>query len=88
MNIVLWKLVMHCKVFGFLFVFSPFHQTDGPGVYLTSVSEEYAHAARTFGFSKKDLWHLSVASIDFIFAPESVKNKLRERWQEAFPHDP
>ena len=55
---------------------------------MTSVSEEYAHAARTFGFSKKDLWHLSVASIDFIFAPESVKNKLRERWQEAFPHDP
>ncbi|KAK7116274.1 N6-Methyl-AMP deaminase-like [Littorina saxatilis] len=62
--------------------------TDGTGVYQTTVSEEYAHAARTFNFSRKDLWHLSLASIDCIFAPESVKNKLREKWQAAFPHDP
>ncbi|XP_076465708.1 N6-Methyl-AMP deaminase-like [Babylonia areolata] len=61
--------------------------TDGSGVYMTSVSEEYMHAARTFNFSKKDLWLISNASIDSSFAPESVKERLREKWQLARPQD-
>lgn len=61
--------------------------TDGPGVYITSLSVEYAHAACTFNFSKQDLWKLSVASIEYIFAPESVKQMLRQKWDAACPKD-
>lgn len=61
--------------------------TDGKGVYTTSLSDEYAHCASTFDFSKKDLWLLSLASIDCIFAPDSVKQTLREKWQTQYPHD-
>ena len=68
-------------------LFSEMFQTDGTGVYMTSLSHEYAHAASTFNFSKQDLWHLSLASIDSIFAPERVKMKLKERWQAAWPGD-
>lgn len=62
--------------------------TDGKGVYKTTLSEEYAHAARTFNFSKASLWHLSVAAIDCIFAPDSVKATLKEKWHLQYPHDP
>ena len=51
-------------------------------MYLTTASEEYAHAARTFNFSRSELFDISLASIDSIFAPESVKTKLRRKWQE------
>lgn len=62
-------------------------QTDGKGVYQTSLTKEYIHVARTFNFSKNDLWHLSLASIEYIFAPETVKNKLKDKWNTAYAKD-
>nr|KAG5705959.1 hypothetical protein BaRGS_010849 [Batillaria attramentaria] len=36
--------------------------TDGKGVFTSTLSEEYAHAAGTFNFSKKDLGQIGVSS--------------------------
>lgn len=62
-----------------------FPQTDGKGVYKTSLSGEYIHAARTFSFSKQDLWQLTLGSIDHIFAPDTIKTLLHNKWQLACP---
>ncbi|KAL8575405.1 hypothetical protein ACOMHN_000021 [Nucella lapillus] len=59
--------------------------TDGTGVYVTSVSEEFAHAARTFHLTRPDLWRLSLAAIDSCFAPDTVKAQLRDQWHRARP---
>ncbi|XP_025077918.1 adenosine deaminase-like protein [Pomacea canaliculata] len=59
--------------------------TDGKGVYKTSLSGEYIHAARTFSFSKQDLWQLTLGSIDHIFAPDTIKTLLHNKWQLACP---
>ena len=58
-------------------------QTDDKGIFSTSLSEEYAIAADTFGFSTEDLWSFSYDAINYIFAGEDVKKLLREKWQES-----
>lgn len=55
--------------------------TDDKGVFSTSLSEEYSIAADTFNLSRRQLWDLSYNSIDHIFADETVKEKLREKWR-------
>lgn len=59
--------------------------TDDKGVFNTSLSEEYAIAARTFGLGRTEVWQLSLASIDAIFADDSVKQMLRDTWEKLKP---
>ncbi|XP_046863499.1 adenosine deaminase-like protein [Xenia sp. Carnegie-2017] len=56
--------------------------TDDKGVFVSSLSEEYFIAGRTFGLSKMELWELSYKSIEHIFQPDVVKQKLQEKWKK------
>eukprot|EP00128_Syssomonas_multiformis_P002371 Colp12_sorted_trinity150504_noHs@17098 len=56
--------------------------TDDKGVFDTTLSKEYAHAARHFSLSKQQLYELSKQAIEYIFADETVKQQLREMWDE------
>ena len=58
-------------------------QTDDKGIFSTSLSHEYALAAAAFGLSSKQLFELSRASIECIFAPEHDKEALRQQWRES-----
>jgi adenosine deaminase len=57
-------------------------QTDDKGIFSTSLSHEYALAAAAFGLSPKQLFELSRAGIECVFAPESDKEALRQLWRE------
>lgn len=57
--------------------------TDDKGIFSTSLSHEYALAAVAFGLSPKQLFELSRASIECIFAPEHDKEALRQLWRES-----
>ncbi|XP_071104265.1 N6-Methyl-AMP deaminase-like [Haliotis cracherodii] len=59
--------------------------TDGKGVYQTTVTEEYVHAAQAFGLTRLKLWQLSLQSIDHIFADEATKQTLRRKWESIKP---
>ena len=61
----------------------PVLQTDDKGVFSTSLSEEYSIAANTFQLGKDALWDLSYNAIDYIFAGDGLKAKLREKWQRV-----
>lgn len=61
-------------------------QTDDKGVFCTDLSQEYQLVASTFGLSHEALWNLSQQAIDCIFAPETVKQKLKQRWTYLKPH--
>ncbi|CAK6961590.1 adenosine deaminase-like protein isoform X1 [Scomber scombrus] len=56
--------------------------TDDKGVFCTDLSQEYQLAASTFGLSREAVWTLSQQAIDCIFAPEAVKQQLRQKWTE------
>lgn len=60
-------------------------QTDDKGVFSTDLSQEYELAASTFGLSRQAVWTLSQQAIDCIFAPEDVKQQLRQRWTDLKP---
>uniref|UniRef100_A0A3P8RQD7 N6-Methyl-AMP deaminase n=1 Tax=Amphiprion percula TaxID=161767 RepID=A0A3P8RQD7_AMPPE len=59
--------------------------TDDKGVFCTDLSQEYQLAASTFGLSNEDIWKLSQQAIDCIFAPEDVKQQLKQKWKELHP---
>ncbi|XP_033750124.1 adenosine deaminase-like protein [Pecten maximus] len=59
--------------------------TDDKGMFDTSLSEEYAIAARTFELDRESVWRLSLSSIDAIFADDDVKQMLRNKWHELKP---
>ncbi|XP_060072113.1 adenosine deaminase-like protein [Ylistrum balloti] len=59
--------------------------TDDKGMFDTTLSEEYAIAARTFKLDRQSVWTLSLASIDAIFADDVVKQTLRNKWHELKP---
>ncbi|XP_054865160.1 adenosine deaminase-like protein, partial [Amphiprion ocellaris] len=59
--------------------------TDDKGVFCTDLSQEYQLAASTFGLSNEDVWKLSQQAIDCIFAPEDVKQQLKQKWKELHP---
>ncbi|XP_065198797.1 adenosine deaminase-like protein [Sycon ciliatum] len=71
----------------FLYWFSRGHPlcicTDDKGVFATTLSEEYLHAANAFNLSKAQLLSISRGAIDLIFADDAVKASLHEQW-EAF----
>lgn len=62
-----------------------FAQTDDKGVFLADLSDEYALAASTFGLSRKQLFELSLASIDCTLADEPTKRALRDAWEASRP---
>ncbi|KAM7414810.1 hypothetical protein PAMA_019567 [Pampus argenteus] len=59
--------------------------TDDKGVFCTDLSQEYQLAASTFGLSREAVWTLSQQAIDCIFAPETVKQQLRQKWIDLQP---
>ncbi|XP_008277138.1 N6-Methyl-AMP deaminase [Stegastes partitus] len=59
--------------------------TDDKGVFCTDLSQEYQLAASTFGLNHEDVWKLSQQAIDCIFAPEDVKQQLKQKWKELHP---
>ncbi|KAG7523040.1 adenosine deaminase [Solea senegalensis] len=59
--------------------------TDDKGVFCTDLSQEYQLAASTFGLSHDAMWKLSQQAIDCIFAPETVKQQLRQKWIDLQP---
>ncbi|GAA6224044.1 adenosine deaminase-like protein [Lates japonicus] len=59
--------------------------TDDKGVFCTDLSQEYQLAASTFGLSREAIWKLSHQAIDCIFAPETVKQQLRQKWIDLQP---
>ncbi|KAG7252504.1 hypothetical protein CRUP_001726 [Coryphaenoides rupestris] len=50
------------------------------------LSQEYQLAASTFGLTPEDVWKLSQQAIDCTFAPENVKQQLKQRWIDLRPH--
>lgn len=56
--------------------------TDGKGIFQCSLSGEYILAAKTFQLNHDELLQLSKNSIDYIFADEETKKKLKFRWTE------
>lgn len=62
--------------------FFSFFQTDGKGVFQCSLSGEYILAAKAFHLSQEELWQLSEKSIDYIFADDKTKKKLKSQWAE------
>ncbi|XP_029430710.1 adenosine deaminase-like protein isoform X2 [Rhinatrema bivittatum] len=59
--------------------------TDDKGVFATALSEEYRLAAAVFNLTPLQIWNLSYDSINYIFASDSVKSKLQEKWKELKP---
>ncbi|XP_061773707.1 adenosine deaminase-like protein isoform X1 [Nerophis ophidion] len=59
--------------------------TDDKGVFSTDLSQEYQLAAATFGLDQQAVWALSQQAIDCIFAPDALKQQLRQKWTELQP---
>lgn len=59
--------------------------TDDKGVFSTNLSQEYQLAASTFGLSREAVWNLSQQAIDCIFAPDTVKQQLKQKWDAIKP---
>lgn len=59
--------------------------TDDKGVFATELSQEYKLAATTFGLSQEAVWKLSQQAIDYIFAPDTVKEQLKQKWRDLQP---
>lgn len=53
--------------------------TDDSGVFGTSLSEEYAIAAASFGLSDSQLRDLAAAAAEYTFLPAAAKSQLKER---------
>lgn len=54
--------------------------TDGKGAFNTTLSNEYMIATKNSGMSLEEIFKQSKASIDHIFANNSVKSMLRLKW--------
>ncbi|XP_005987823.1 adenosine deaminase-like protein isoform X1 [Latimeria chalumnae] len=59
--------------------------TDGKGVFATDLSQEYQLAASVFNLSPSQMWDISYQAIDYIFASDDIKSKLRRRWNNLRP---
>lgn len=63
--------------------------TDDKGVFCTELSQEYQLAASTFGLTREAVWRHSEQAIDCTFAPEPIKQQLKQTWKKmkllAFP---
>uniref|UniRef100_A0A452HH35 Adenosine deaminase domain-containing protein n=1 Tax=Gopherus agassizii TaxID=38772 RepID=A0A452HH35_9SAUR len=59
--------------------------TDDKGVFATDLSQEYHMVAKTFNLMPSQMWDLSYESINYIFASDSIKLKLKEQWHKLKP---
>lgn len=59
--------------------------TDDKGVFCTDLSREYQLAASTFGLTPEDVWRLSQQAIDCTFAPDNLKQQLKQKWIDLRP---
>lgn len=57
--------------------------TDDSGVFSTSLSREYAHAAQAFQLTSGDMLALAHASVEHSFATPAEKQTLRNRISQA-----
>ena len=57
--------------------------TDDPGVFHTTLSTEYIVAAKHLGLTSAELYRLAAGSIEFCFADEELKAKLRATFKKA-----
>lgn len=56
-------------------------QTDGKGVYGSTLTEEYVKAATTFGMTKNELKDYVLSTIDSIFESQTFKQDLKEKFK-------
>ena len=56
--------------------------TDDKGVFKCSLSSEYNLAMENFDWSRNTMFELSRQAIEYIFAGDSLKEKLRREWDE------
>lgn len=56
--------------------------TDDPGLFQTSLTQEYAKAARLFGLSRDDLHHIILQSVHCSFLPRDGKMALMQQFQD------
>ena len=54
--------------------------TDDKGIFSTTLSEEYAIAAKTLSLTVKDLQNLSCKAVQFTFESDSFKRELEKNW--------
>eukprot|EP00850_Spirogloea_muscicola_P001660 SM000006S19425 [mRNA] locus=s6:588855:599099:- [translate_table: standard] len=55
--------------------------TDDCGVFSTYLSREFALAAAAFDLNKQDLKELALRSVNYVFAPSSIKQQLHLEFQ-------
>ncbi|GAQ87811.1 Adenosine deaminase [Klebsormidium nitens] len=60
--------------------------TDDSGVFSTSLSQEYAIVAASFGLTADHVFSVARHSVEYIFASESVKQKLRRTFVRGQTH--
>lgn len=58
-------------------------QTDDKGVFSTSLSEEYALAARSFGLNQRQLWTMTFQALDYILEDDVTKEELKKIWKTS-----
>eukprot|EP00698_Gefionella_okellyi_P001169 TRINITY_DN11081_c0_g1_i1.p1 TRINITY_DN11081_c0_g1~~TRINITY_DN11081_c0_g1_i1.p1 ORF type:complete len:355 (+),score=62.98 TRINITY_DN11081_c0_g1_i1:31-1065(+) len=56
--------------------------TDDKGVFCTTLTREYRHAAEAFALSNLHIFDLARSAIDHTFASESEKAVLRKEWEQ------
>lgn len=57
--------------------------TDDPGLFHTSLSDEYVAAAKAFGLSRAELLRIASGAVEFCFASESLRATLRAAFRKA-----
>ncbi|XP_014671937.1 PREDICTED: adenosine deaminase-like protein [Priapulus caudatus] len=59
--------------------------TDGGAIFETSLSREYYLLAEHYGLTRRQLYDISLRSIDHAFTDETTRDALRRRWQLEAP---
>ncbi|NLP11199.1 adenosine deaminase [bacterium] len=61
--------------------------TDDPQIFQTSLTQEYALAYQTFGFSEQELRRIAQNGINASFLPEATKGQLRQQMEQNISAD-
>jgi len=59
--------------------------TDDVGIFRSTLSEEYQHAQKILSLDKEDLFKISYLTLDYSFASNDLKEKLKTEWK-SFAH--
>ncbi|VEN55652.1 unnamed protein product [Callosobruchus maculatus] len=52
-------------------------KTDDKGVFCTSLKKEYEMVVEHHGLEPKDLWQITYNTVDYIFASDEIKTRLK-----------